>query len=171
MFCIVFLVAFTKMTSHKQAIISHNTNNDIYLPLYHLHAFAMINIHKIQDRITELDLTKKQLVENSGLTRVTLDKILDGGEINVKSLEKLANGLGVNVGFFFDDNIADRGKQQIGDYNNRHASHDYGVNVEEHDELIRLRIENKFIKESIAEKDERISELKERIEELKAQLK
>ena len=44
-------------------------------------------------------------------------------------------------------------------------------NLEEHDELIRLRVENKFLKESIVEKDERIAELKERIEELKAQLK
>lgn len=111
----------------------------------------MININKIQGRIKELDLTKKQLMENCGLTRVTLDKILDGGEINVKTLEKLANGLGVNVGFFFDDNIADSGQQQIGGYNNRLASHDYGVNVEEHDELIRLRVEVKMLQERLAE--------------------
>ena len=45
------------------------------------------------------------------------------------------------------------------------------LSSQEHDELIRLRVENKFIKESIAEKNERIAELKERIEELKAQLK
>lgn len=42
------------------------------------------------------------------------------------------------------------------------------LNAQEHDELIRLRVENKFLKESNAEKDERIAELKERIEELKA---
>lgn len=44
-------------------------------------------------------------------------------------------------------------------------------NIEEHDELIRLREEVKFLKELINEKDERIAELKERIDELKAQLK
>ena len=45
------------------------------------------------------------------------------------------------------------------------------LSSQEHDELIRLRVENKFLKESISEKDERIAELKELIKELKAQLK
>ena len=120
--------------------------------------------------MNELNITKTQLCKNCGLTRVTIDKILAGGKINVDTLEALAKGLGVNVGFFFDDNIADSG-QQIGGSNNRLASHDYGVNMAEHDEFIRLSEENKYLKEIIAEKNERIIELKDLIKELKAQLK
>lgn len=48
----------------------------------------------------------------------------------------------------------------------------YGeLNLQEHDELIRLREENKYLWEIMRDRDERIAELKERIEELKAQLK
>lgn len=45
-----------------------------------------------------------------------------------------------------------------------------GSNMAEHDELIRLREENKYLKEFMRERDERIAELKERIGELKAHL-
>lgn len=53
--------------------------------------------------MNELKITKAQLVKGSGLTRVTIDKILKGGEVNVSTLEALAKGLGVGVGFFFDE--------------------------------------------------------------------
>lgn len=115
----------------------------------------------------ELNITKAQLIKNSGLTRVTIDKILAGGNINVETLESLAKGLGVNVGFFFDDNIGDSGQIQFGGSHNRLASHDNGINMNEHDELIRLREEVKYLKEIMSDKDARIAELKDRINELK----
>lgn len=130
----------------------------------------MVNIKKIQDKIDELKLSKAQLIKNSGLTRVTIDKILKGGEVNVSTLEALANGLGVRVGFFFDDveeikgcEIADHGSA----FATSHGQASVGQNQAEHDELIRLREENKYLKQILADKDERIAELKERIDELK----
>lgn len=122
----------------------------------------MINIKKIQDRMTELKISKAQLIKNSGLTRVTIDKILSGGEINVKTLESLANGLGVSIGFFFDDEIADTTQTQaIGSHFN-HAGRDInnGFNPEEHDELIRLRSEVAMYKDQIASLKQSIEDLR-----------
>lgn len=130
----------------------------------------MVNIKKIQNKIDELKLSKAQLIKNSGLTRVTIDKILKGGEINVSTLESLAKGLGVSVGFFFDDVEEIKGCE-IADHGSALATSrgqaSVGQNQAEHDELIRLREENKYLKQLLADKDERIDELKERIDELK----
>lgn len=130
----------------------------------------MVNIKKIQDKIDELKLSKAQLIKNSGLTRVTIDKILKGGEVNVSTLEALAKGLGVSVGFFFDDieevrETASSGNGGASATGHGHAS--VGQNMEEHDELIRIREEVKYLKRLLADKDERIADLKERIDELK----
>lgn len=130
----------------------------------------MINIKRLNDEIKRLHLTKKEVCVNSGLSRVTLDKILNGGEVTVSTLEALAHGIGVKVGYFFDDEVQETVQEQTINGIQQNAGRDvnYGINMEEHDELIRLREEVKYIKQSLKDKDERISELKERIEELKA---
>lgn len=121
----------------------------------------MVNIKKIQDKIDELKLSKAQLIKNSGLTRVTIDKILKGGEVNISTLEALAKGLGVSVGFFFDDiqevkgcEIADHGSALA----TSHGQASVGQNQAEHDELIRLREENKYLKSMLVERDATIAE-------------
>lgn len=121
----------------------------------------MVNIKKIQDKIDELKLSKAQLIKNSGLTRVTIDKILKGGEVNVSTLEALAKGLGVSVGFFFDDVEEINGSAISGDGGASATSHGHasvGQNQAEHDELIRLREENKYLKSMLAERDATIAE-------------
>lgn len=131
----------------------------------------MVNIAKIQSKMKELEMSKAQLITNSGLTRVTIDKILKGGEVNVSTLEALAKGLGVKVGFFFDDieeikESATSGNGGASATGHAHAS--VGQNQAEHDELIRLRTEVRFLNELLSDRNERIKELKERIDELKA---
>lgn len=121
----------------------------------------MVNIKKINDRIDELKISKAQLIKDSGLTRVTIDKILKGGEVNVSTLEALAKGLGVTVGFFFDEieevkEIATSGNGGASATGHAHAS--VGQNQAEHDELIRLREENKYLKQILADKDKEIAE-------------
>lgn len=111
----------------------------------------------------ELKISKAQLIKNSGLTRVTIDKILKGGEVNVSTLEALAKGLGVTVGFFFDEieevkEIATSGNGGASATGHAHAS--VGQNQEEHDELIRLREENKYLKQMLSERDTTIAELR-----------
>lgn len=130
----------------------------------------MVNIAKIQSKMKELEMSKAQLITNSGLTRVTIDKILKGGEVNVSTLEALAKGLGVKVGFFFDDieeikESATSGNGGASATGHAHAS--VGQNQAEHDELIRLRTEVRFLNEILSDRNEHIDELKERINELK----
>lgn len=110
--------------------------------------------------MSELNITKAKLIKNSGLTRVTIDKILNGGEINVKTLEALAQGLGVKVGFFFDEDVENIKQTQGNNGIQQNAGHDANnaANQEEHDELIRLREENRFLKQMLAERDETIKE-------------
>lgn len=111
--------------------------------------------------MVERKITKAQLIKNSGLTRVTIDKVLKGGEVNASTLESLAKGLGVGVGFFFDDieeikenaTSGDGGASATG-----HAHASVGQNKDEHDELIRLREEVKYLKQMLAERDETIAE-------------
>jgi transcriptional regulator with XRE-family HTH domain len=71
----------------------------------------MVNIEKIKSRLSELKLTKKQLLERCGFTRVTLDKILQGSDMNVKTLEALARGLDVPVGYLFDEEDSKQQKE------------------------------------------------------------
>lgn len=127
----------------------------------------MLNIKKIEDRLKDHGIKKSQLIKDSGLTRVTIDKILKGGDINVSTLEALAKGLGVNIGFFFDEN--DNIHQvQLGDGTQQEAGRDAnnGINLKEHDELIKIREEVKFLKLQISEKNKEINSLKKYNERL-----
>uniref|UniRef100_A0AAU8AUL4 HTH cro/C1-type domain-containing protein n=1 Tax=Dulem virus 40 TaxID=3145758 RepID=A0AAU8AUL4_9CAUD len=131
----------------------------------------MVNIKKINDRIDELKISKAQLIKDSGLTRVTIDKILKGGEVNVSTLEALAKGLGVTVGFFFDEieevkEIATSGNGGASATGHAHAS--VGQNQAEHDELIRLREEVKYLKQQFADRDKIIETKDEMIDLLKS---
>lgn len=125
----------------------------------------MVNIKKIQSKMKELEMSKAQLITNSGLTRVTIDKILKGGEVNVSTLEALAKGLGVKVGFFFEE---DEIKQNIsGNGNNQGGRDAIQLNgtlpntQQEHDELIRLREEIKGLKAKLKDKDGEIQGVKD----------
>lgn len=127
----------------------------------------MLNTKKIEDRLKDHGIKKSQLIKDSGLTRVTIDKILKGGDINVSTLEALAKGLGVNIGFFFDEN--DNIHQfQLGDGTQQEAGRDAnnGINQTEHDELIKIREEVKFLKLQISEKNKEINSLKKYNERL-----
>lgn len=130
----------------------------------------MINIKKVNSLIKSNRFTKVELSKQSGLSKMTIDKILKGGEVNVSSLESLANALGVKVGYFFDDEVKETVQEQTINGGQQNAGRDvnYGMNMEEHDELIRLREEVKYIKQSLKDKDDRIADLKELIQELKA---
>lgn len=120
----------------------------------------MIKSKKVTDKMNELRMTKAQLIKSSGLTRVTIDKILKGGDVNVSTLEALANGLGVNVGFFFEelDEHSSISASQ-GSAVSVSGNITMGVNMSEHDELIRLREEVKQLKSQIKDKDARIEDL------------
>ncbi|MDE6330070.1 MAG: helix-turn-helix domain-containing protein [Muribaculaceae bacterium] len=47
--------------------------------------------------------TKSEFVIDAQISRPTLDKILQGGDFKITTLEKMAEALEVPVGYFFDD--------------------------------------------------------------------
>lgn len=64
-----------------------------------------MNLTRLNELVKESKLTKKQFAGRCGITRVTLDNALQGGDIRVSILEKLANALNINVGELFDNSV------------------------------------------------------------------
>lgn len=62
-----------------------------------------MNISKLQQLVKECGKSKVQIAKLSGITRVTLDNALQGGDIRISIVEALAKTLGVSVGYLFDD--------------------------------------------------------------------
>ena len=53
-------------------------------------------------RMKHLHLSKKELSDRCGFSRVTLDKILKGGEVNASTVEQLSKGLELEVGKLYN---------------------------------------------------------------------
>lgn len=64
-----------------------------------------MNISKLHKLIDGKTVTKSYILKKTGLTRPTLDSILDGNDFKVSNLEKIAAALNVKVGYFFDEEI------------------------------------------------------------------
>lgn len=64
-----------------------------------------MNINKLKFAINMSKMSKAQIAKQSGITRVTLDNALQGGDIRISILESLAKTLNVDVGYFFDTNV------------------------------------------------------------------
>lgn len=62
-----------------------------------------MNISKLQLIVNESKLSKVQIAEKCGFTRVTLDKILQGADAKISTIESLAKVLGVSLGDLFDE--------------------------------------------------------------------
>lgn len=62
-----------------------------------------MNINKLQQLVKECGKSKVQIAKLSGITRVTLDNALQGGDVRISIVEALAKTLGVSVGYLFDE--------------------------------------------------------------------
>lgn len=62
----------------------------------------MLNTQKIKTIFERSGFTKAQVAKSVGLTRPTLDAILDGCDVRVSSLEKYAKFFELSPGYFFD---------------------------------------------------------------------
>lgn len=134
----------------------------------------MLNLQKIKDIAESQGMSIRALADAVGLKENQIHVMVRTNSTKTETLEKIANALHVPIAVFFNEQVEDKSQTLVGNGQQMGGGglqHQTAYNQVEHDELIRLRVENKFLKESIAEKDERIAELKERIEELKAQKK
>ena len=62
-----------------------------------------MNLSKLQQLVKDSGKSKVQIAKQSGITRVTLDNALQGGDVRVSIVEALAKTLGVSVGYLFDE--------------------------------------------------------------------
>ena len=67
----------------------------------------MNTIDKIKQLMSDLSITQTELAERTGLKQPNINRILSGKQsMQPRTLEKLANGLGVTVWELTDDSIA-----------------------------------------------------------------
>ncbi|MBD5351350.1 MAG: helix-turn-helix transcriptional regulator [Bacteroides sp.] len=128
----------------------------------------MANLQKIKVLAKERGTTINDLAEQLGMTPQAIHLMVRENSTKTDTLERIARMFEVPISIFFDETI-DGGKIQNAGTENNHCSRDNstGINMAEHDELIKLREEVKYLKKILSDKDERIADLKERIEELK----
>ncbi len=68
----------------------------------------ILNTKKLTTEIEKLKLTKVEIAKQCGISRVTLDSVLKGKEIGLHKFLKLVDTTGLNVGFFFDEEVIEK---------------------------------------------------------------
>ncbi len=112
----------------------------------------------------------RALADAIGVKENQIHVMVRANSTKIETLEKIANILHVPIAVFFNEHVDENMQTQIGNGQQRGGNgvqQQGNLHQEEHDELIRLREENKYLKQLLADKDERIDELKERIDEFK----
>lgn len=61
-----------------------------------------MNYKLLEKMVNDSKLNKNKIAELSGLSRTTLDAALNGADVKISTLEKIANVIGINVGILFD---------------------------------------------------------------------
>jgi transcriptional regulator with XRE-family HTH domain len=68
---------------------------------------------KVQEVLEKSQLSKREVCRRSKLARPTLEKLLNGKEVNVSSLEAYARTMNVEIGYFFDSPTASQTIQHL----------------------------------------------------------
>ncbi|MBD5372766.1 MAG: helix-turn-helix domain-containing protein [Bacteroides sp.] len=128
----------------------------------------MANLQKIKVLAKKRGTTINDLAKQLGMTPQAIHLMVRENSTKTDTLERIARMFEVPISIFFDETM-DGGKIQNAGTENHQSIRDNntGINMAEHDELIKLREEVKYLKKILSDKDERIADLKERIEELK----
>lgn len=118
-----------------------------------------MNILKLQLLMNQTKVNNSNLASMSGVSDVTISKILNGADAKISTIEKIAEALKVPVGYFFDDstiNQANTGNSNVvvGRDNNGHISMS-----ECQDRLEDALLEIKHLKELNSEKERLIQVL------------
>lgn len=121
-----------------------------------------MNVAKLQLLMSQSKINNSNLASMSGLSDVTISKILNGADAKISSIERISEALKVPVGYFFDDSPVSQvnsGKSNVmvGRDNNGH------INMAEcQDKLEDALLEIEHLKELIDGKNKLIEE-KERL--------
>ena len=121
----------------------------------------MLNTKKIEIVMLQRKISKKDLSENVGIARTTLDQILKGSDARISTIERIARELNVKIGYLFDEEESSKVEIKT-EGNFSPGMIDGGAKV-----TFSNQNQIKWLETLVKEKDERIKELKERIYELK----
>lgn len=121
-----------------------------------------MNTTKLQQLVKNSGKSKVQIAKLSGITRVTLDNALQGGDVRVSIVEAIAKTLGVRVGYLFDDGVVEQNAITQG--NSSIAAINGDVTVGEDCSVLQERV--RHLEEMLAEK-ERLIKVYEKMMETK----
>ena len=62
-----------------------------------------MNISKLEKLVKDSKLSKVEIADLAGITRVTLDNALNGSDVKISTVEAIASVLKVSAATFFDD--------------------------------------------------------------------
>ncbi|MBD5282621.1 MAG: helix-turn-helix transcriptional regulator [Bacteroides sp.] len=128
----------------------------------------MANLQKIKVLAKNRGTTINDLAKQLGMTPQAIHLMVRENSTKTDTLERIARMFEVPISIFFDETMDGEKFQNAGTENTQSSrDNNTGINMAEHDELIKLREEVKYLKKILSDKDERIADLKERIEELK----
>lgn len=121
---------------------------------------------KIKELAERKNLTAPKLGKALGITKQAIYDLYDKEDVNTKLLKQIADELGVPISIFFDEEGTKTDiQEQIGGRQNiqNKAGRDVvnGMNMAEHDELIRLREEVRSFKAKLKDKDDEIQGVKD----------
>lgn len=118
-----------------------------------------MNISLLQKYLEDNKLAKVDIILKSGVSKGTLDNLLQGKDVKVSTVESVCRVIGLNPSFLFDDNAA-----------NSVVNSPHAIAAGHDAQLIHNEAsihEAELLQKLCDEKDERIKELKEIITMLK----
>lgn len=123
----------------------------------------MVNLHKIKVIAKEQGIAINDLAEQLGMTPQAVHLMVRENSTKTDTLERIAQILQVPITIFFDDVKETIRQNQNGGSGNKQAGGNFneGLNLEEHDELIRLREDVKSLNQQLKEKDDKLKEAKD----------
>lgn len=123
-----------------------------------------MNISKLNNLLKQRKINNSNLALSSGLSDVTISKILNGADAKISSIEKIARALEVSVGYFFDESTS--AQNSTGNSNVMVGRDNHGSisTAECQDKLDDALLEIKHLKEVVDGKDKLLKE-KERFVE------
>lgn len=118
---------------------------------------------KIKELAEKKNLTAPRLGKALGVTKQAIYDLYEKEDVNTKLLKQVADELGVPMSIFFEEEnvkseVLEQNGGKLNTQNKGGRDVNNGINMAEHDELIRLREEVKYLKSILADKDKEIAE-------------
>lgn len=112
-----------------------------------------MNGGELKEQLLKLEPTLIEVAKKLEISKQTLDSRLSTADVKTGFIEQLSKIYNQPISFFFGENVGNITNTQNGNGVLQNAGRDANnaINLAEHDELIRLRVETKMLQERLAE--------------------